>query len=169
MKGKKTMSISVQQPQPYDLVTDEVQVAGTAGGAFEATLGFEITQGKRRVTGSFMAGDGTGGHGQFQFTTDVSGAGFTQSKAFVRVFVESMQQDGDRFDEVVVPVLLGAQIVPGYTVYDEYVVQRGDTLSRIAAEHLGAAADYPILVAANEPTIPNPNVISVGQIIRIPR
>ena len=34
------MSIDVQQPRPYDLMTDAVQIAGMAGGAFEATFNY---------------------------------------------------------------------------------------------------------------------------------
>ena len=162
------MSIAVQQPQPYDLVSDNVRIAGMAGGAFEANYEYEITEGHDYVAGHFMAGDGVGGHGQFQTEADVSGAAFTRSLAYVHVF-HSSARDGSRIDEVVVPVLIGSQIVPGYTVYNEYTVRPGDTLWSIAAAQLGSGSDYPLLVAANVHTIPDPDVISPGQIIRIPR
>ena len=55
------MSIDVQQPRPYDLVTDAVQIAGMAGGAFEATFNYRIHEGHDEVTGFFTAGDGAGG------------------------------------------------------------------------------------------------------------
>ena len=60
------MSVDVQQPRPYDLVTDAVQIAGMAGGAFEATFNYRIHEGHDEVTAFFTAGDGIGGHGQFQ-------------------------------------------------------------------------------------------------------
>ncbi len=162
------MSLTIQQPQPHDLVSDTVLVAGVAGGAFEASFAYEIGEGHDEVSGSFMSGDGAGGHGQFQVEVDVSGASFTQSLGFVRVFTTSAR-DGSVLDEVIVPVVFGSRIVPGYTVYDEYVVTSGDTLSAIAATHLGSAAAFPKLVEANPHTITNPNLIHPGDVIRIPR
>ncbi|MGC1209146.1 MAG: Gmad2 immunoglobulin-like domain-containing protein [Ornithinimicrobium sp.] len=161
------MPITVQQPQPFDLITDVIQIAGIAGGAFEANYKYEITEGHDVVAGNFMAGDGVGGHGQFQIEVDVSGASFTLPRVFVHVFHQS-PADGGRVDEVVTPVLLGSQILPGFTTYGEYVVQPGDTLWSIAAARLGSGSDFPLLVAANVHTIPDPDAISVGQVIRIP-
>lgn len=163
------MSISVQQPQPYDLVSDTILISGLAGEAFEANYEYEITEGHDSVAGHFMAGDGVGGHGQFQIAVDVSAATFTLSRVFVHMFHSPPVDGSGREDEVIVPVLLGNQIVPGYSVYDEYVVKTGDTLWSIAADRLGSGADYPVLVAANVHTIPDPDAISVGQVIRVPR
>lgn len=162
------MSIIVQQPQPYDLVGEEVRIAGLAGGAFEATFEWEITEGHDFAAGHFMAGDGVGGHAQFQTVADLRGSGWAFHSARLSVF-HSSARDGSRLDEVVVPILLGAVILEGYTVYDEYVVRAGDTLWSIAAARLGGGANYPLIVGANEHTIPDPDAISVGQIIRIPR
>jgi nucleoid-associated protein YgaU len=162
------MSLNIQQPRPYDLVSDTVLVAGVAGGAFEAHFAYEVGEGHDEVTGSFLAGDGGGGHGQFQIQVDVSGASFTRSLGFVRVFTTSAR-DGSVVDEVVVPVVFGSEIVPGYTVYDEYVVKSGDTLSAIAAARLGSASAFPKLVEANPHTITNPDLIHPGDVIRIPR
>ncbi|MGB7424477.1 MAG: Gmad2 immunoglobulin-like domain-containing protein [Ornithinimicrobium sp.] len=162
------MSLSVQQPQPYDLISDVILIAGIAGGAFEANYEFEITEGHDSVSGHFMAGDGIGGHAQFQLEVDVSAARFTLSRVFVHVFHQPPTDDGGRADEVVIPVVLGSQILPGFIGYGEYVVQPGDTLWSIAADRLGSGSNFPLLVAANVHTIPDPDVISVGQVIRIP-
>jgi nucleoid-associated protein YgaU len=162
------MSLTVQQPQPYDIVGDTVLVAGVAGGAFEASFAYEVGDGHDEVSGSFLAGDGVGGHAQFQVQVDTSGASFHHSLGFVRVFHTSAK-DGSVLDEVIVPVVIGSEIIPGYTVYDEYVVQAGDTLWGIAAARLGSGSAYPKLVAANPHTITDPNVIHVGDVVRIPR
>ena len=162
------MTLIVQQPQPYDIVGDTVLVAGTAGGAFEASFVYEVSEGHDEVSGPFTAGDGVGGHGQFQVQVDVSGAAFTQSLAFVRVFHTSAE-DGSSLDAVVVPVVLGSRLVPGYTVYDQHVVQAGETLWGIAADRLGSGAAYPTLVAANPHTITDPNLIHPGDVVRVPR
>lgn len=48
------------------------------------------------------------------------------------------------------------------------IVQRGDTLSRIAKKAYGDYDDYPKIFAANPEIIKNPNQIFVGQRLRIP-
>ena len=42
------MGIHVQQPQPYDIVSNTIQIAGIAGGAFEANYEFRISEGTTR-------------------------------------------------------------------------------------------------------------------------
>ena len=162
------MSIDVQQPRAYDLVSNNIQIAGVAGGAFEATFNYRVSEGHDEVTGSFMAGDGTGGHGQFQLSVDVSGAAFQLDRVFVEVFHTS-PKDGSELDKVIVPAVLGPKIVPGYINYLEHVVQAGETLWGLATLYYGSGNLYYRLVAANPHTIPNPNLIHPGQIVRVPR
>ncbi|NYF97360.1 Gmad2 immunoglobulin-like domain-containing protein [Janibacter cremeus] len=161
------MSIEIQQPQPHDIVGDTVMVAGTAGGAFEANFNYRVTEGHDEVTGFFMAGDGVGGHGQFQITVDVSAAAFTLHTAFVEVFHVSAK-DGSELDTQVVPIILGGLIVPGYDTYLEHVVSSGETLWSIAQTHYGSGSRYHRLVHAN-PGIANPNLIRAGDVVRVPR
>lgn len=162
------MTIDIQQPRPYDIVGNIVQVAGIAGGAFEAGFSYRITEGHDEITGHFMAGDGIGGHGQFQITADVSSAAFMLDRIFIEVFHVSAK-DGSELDTVVVPALLGSAIVPGYTAYAEHVVQPGETLWSVATQHYGSGGLYYRLVAANPLTITNPNLIHAGDIVRVPR
>ncbi|SRR5690625_477197 len=161
------MSIDIQQPREHDIVGDEVQIAGVAGGAFEATFIYRISEGHDEVTGHFMAGDGAGGHGQFQVTVDVSGAAFARERLQVEVFHES-PKDGSEQDKVIVPVVLGSKVVPGYTSYLEHEVVRGDTLWGIAQRYFGDGNLYHRLVAAN-PAITDPDVIRVGDVVRVPQ
>jgi nucleoid-associated protein YgaU len=162
------LSVDVQQPRPYDLVSNVLQIAGVAGAAFEATFAYRVTEGHDEVTGSFMAGDGVGGHGQFQLTVDVASAAFQLDRVFVEVFHAS-PKDGAELDKVVVPVVLGPKIIPGYTSYLEHVVEPGETLWGISTQHYGSGNLYYRLVAANPHTIPNPNLIQPGDIVRVPR
>lgn len=161
------MSIQVQQPQPYDIVGDTVMIGGIAGGAFEANYTYRVHEGHDEVTGYFMAGDGIGGHGQFQVAADVSAASFTRHIGFVEVFHVSAK-DGSELGTQTVPVILGRLIVPGYTTYLEYEVQSGDSLWGIAQAHYGNGNLYHRLVSAN-PSITNPNQIHPGDLVRIPR
>lgn len=162
------MSIDVQQPRAYDLVTNSIQIAGMAGGAFEANFNYRIHEGHDEVTGSFLAGDGTGGHGQFQVIADVSSASFQLDRLFVEVFHTS-PKDGAELDKVIVPVILGPKIIAGYLNYVEHVVQAGETLWAISTRYYGAGNLYYRLVAANPHTILNPNLIHPGDIVRVPR
>lgn len=162
------MSIDVQQPKPYDLLGNAIQIGGVAGGAFEANFNYRIHEGHDEVTGTFMAGDGIGGHGQFQLIVDVSGAAFQLNRLFVEVFHTS-PKDGAELDTVVVPVVLGPKIIPGYTTYLEHVVQSGETLWGISNQYYGSGNLYHRLVSANPHTIPNPNLIHPGDIVRVPR
>ena len=62
-------------------------------------------EGHDEVTGSFMAGGGTGEHGQFQLQVDVSDAAFTLDRVFVEVF-ERSAKDGSEINMVRIPVTL---------------------------------------------------------------
>jgi nucleoid-associated protein YgaU len=52
------------------------------------------------------------------------------------------------------------------TQYHE--VQKGDTLSKIAQQYYGDASLYMKIFEANQDTLKNPNLIKVGQKLRIP-
>ncbi len=49
-----------------------------------------------------------------------------------------------------------------------YVIESGDTLSAIAKRYYGNAMDYPKIFEANREVIQDPDLIFVGQKIRIP-
>ena len=51
---------------------------------------------------------------------------------------------------------------------ETYVVQPGDSLSKIAKELLGDAARWPEIFELNKDQIKDPNLIHVGQELRIP-
>jgi len=50
-----------------------------------------------------------------------------------------------------------------------HTVQKGDTLSKIAQQHYGAASKYPVIFDANKPMLTDPNKIYPGQALRIPK
>ena len=76
------MANEIHQPRPYDLVGNPVLVGGIGSG-FEATLQYRIHEGHDERSGHFTVGGGTGEHGQFQLSVDVSGASFQLDRLFV--------------------------------------------------------------------------------------
>ena len=103
------MAIEIQQPRQYDLVGNPILIGGIGSG-FEATLQYRVHDGHDERTGHFTVGGGTGEHGQFQLSVDVSGASFQLDRLFVEVYEESAA-DGSEVNKVIVPVIYGPRIV----------------------------------------------------------
>ncbi len=156
----------IQQPKPFDLVGNPLRVGGIGTG-FEAVLQYRIHDGHDERTGHFSVGGGTGEHGQFQLSVDLTGAAFQLDRLFVEIYEESAK-DGSEINKVIVPVIYGPRIVPGFIGYRLHEVKRGDTLSAIAREHYGDAGRFPSIVRANPTIISDPNRIFVGQVLKIP-
>jgi len=54
------------------------------------------------------------------------------------------------------------------TASKTYTVKAGDTLSKIAKEHLGDANAYPRIFEANRDQLSDPDKIKPGQVLKIP-
>ena len=160
------MTNRIDQPRAFDVVGNPILVGGVGTG-FEATLNYRVHEGHDEVTGFFMVGGGTGEHGQFQLQVDVSGAAFTLDRVFVEVF-ETSAADGSEINKVIVPVILGPRIVPNYIGYREHVVQAGDTLWAIAEANYSNGNQFSRIVRANPTQITDPDLIVVGQVLKIP-
>lgn len=79
--------------------------------------------------------------------------------------VETVNVDG-----VQVPVSVQApQALESFDNTQYYIIQQGDTLSKIAQRYYGNAARYGEIFEANREVIRNPNQIFPGQKIRIPK
>ncbi len=156
----------IQQPQPFDIVGDPVLVAGIGQG-FEATLNYRIHDGHDERTGFFNVGGGTGEHGQFQLAVAIGNAAFQLDRLFVEVFEESAE-DGSEINKVIVPVIYGPRIVPGYIGFRLHTVRAGDTLSKIARDNYGDPGRFTDIQRANPQIIADPNQIFVGQVLKVP-
>ena len=68
------------------------------------------------------------------------------------------------------PASGGSPAVPAPTSPSSktYTVKSGDTLSRIAKEHLGSASDYMKIFNLNKDQLSNPDLIQPGQVLRLP-
>lgn len=156
----------IQQPQPFDLVGNQLMIAGIGTG-FESVLNWRVHDGHDERTGSVIAGS-MGIHAQFQVQVDLTGAAFQLDRIFVEVFEEDQSGEGEERNKVIVPVIYGPSIDAGYFGFKRHRVVRGETVSKIARDYFGA--DDPELiqriVRAN-PAITNPNLIFAGQELRI--
>ena len=56
----------------------------------------------------------------------------------------------------------------GDVAEETYTVKSGDTLSRIAKDHLGNAADYMKIFNLNKDQLTDPDMIKPGQVLRLP-
>ena len=160
------MSIQIQQPVAYDLVGDPILVAGLSV-AFEATVQWELNDGHDELRGFFTGGGSTSVR---QFQTSIAGVAETAMKQplmFLTLFEESAR-DGSRMNEITVPLIYGPLLIDGFEGYRTHEVQAGDTLSSIAVAAYGDASLWPRIHTANQHVVPNPNLIFVGQQLRIP-
>lgn len=158
-----TDNIIIQQPQPFDIVGSNILIAGTAV-AFEGTLTINVSDGHDEY--SSFTNVGSLALKQFQGHIDIpNDNSFQLTRLFLRLADDTGNENGPA---VIVPVLFGPKILPGYTGFRNYTVQPGDTLTKIAQDTYGDDNFQPIL-QANQNIISDPNLIFVGQVLRIPR
>lgn len=159
-------AIKVQQPEPFDIVDRRVLIAGVGIG-FEATIGLRIRDGNSaQLVRSFVTTGGAGALANFQAAVDLPGTPPTPDG-----FVEVFDAGGDDVpgNMVVVPVVFGENLVPGYYGFSLRTVVPGDTLSGIAQEAYGDASLYLRIFAANRNQVSDPNLIFPGQQLRVPQ
>lgn len=159
--------ITIRQPQPNDIVDDPIQVSGIAT-AFEATVSVRVRDGNGTilVNDTFMAG-GTGIWGNFQITVPLPGVPATPNGSVI-LFEESAE-NGQPIHVVSVPVIFGRVLIDPYMGFTQYEVQAGDTLSGIAQQFYGDGALFQRIFQANRDRLTNPNLIEIGQILRVPQ
>ncbi|MEP6918102.1 MAG: LysM peptidoglycan-binding domain-containing protein [Acidobacteriota bacterium] len=73
-------------------------------------------------------------------------------------------------DEVVADIKVtgGGEAAPAAAAAKTYTVKAGDTLSKIAKEHLGDANAYTKIFDANRDQLSNPDLIKPGQVLKLP-
>lgn len=158
-----TPTLDIQQPQPFDLVGQTILIAGNAT-AFEGTLTYSVTEGHDEVSGFITVG--ALGLRQFQGQIEIpEDTAFKLDRLFLTLADTTGNEDGP---SVTIPVLFGPLILPGYTGWQPYTVQPGDTLSSIATAQYGSPTFQPIF-RANADVLTDPNLIFPGQVLRIPR
>jgi nucleoid-associated protein YgaU len=158
---------SVRQPAAYDLVDDPVDVAGVGTG-FEGVFAARVrdANGTQLIQKSINAG-GTGVWANFHASLPLGGPPSTP-QGTLEVF-EVSPKDGSDLNKVVVPITFGTNLLNPYHGFTQYTVVAGDTLSSIAQHFYGDPGQWPRLFEANRNQVINPNLIFVGQVLRIPQ
>jgi nucleoid-associated protein YgaU len=159
--------ISVRQPVAFDLVDDPVRVAGVGTG-FEGVFAARVRDGNgaQLVQVTINAG-GTGVWANYTASLSI-GAVPSTPQGTLEVF-ESSAKDGSDINKVIVPITFGRALLDPYHGFTQDTVQAGDTLSSLAQKWYGDANLWPRLFEANRNQIVNPNLIFVGQVLRIPQ
>lgn len=105
--------------------------------------------------------------GNVQGVVDVDASNLTYDKT--RPAAESVAKAAERAKEGAAAVLGGNKEQSAAEPKVEfYVIQSGDTLSKLAKKYYGDAMKYPKIFEANREVIEDPDKIYVGQKIRIP-
>jgi nucleoid-associated protein YgaU len=71
-------------------------------------------------------------------------------------------------DDIVADIKVTGGGAPAAQAGRTYTVQSGDTLSKIAKDHLGNANDYMKIFNANKDQLSDPDKIKPGQVLKIP-
>ncbi len=159
--------IAVCQPQAFDIVDDPIDVCGIGTG-FEATFAARVRDATgRQLSSATIHAGGAGIWGNYHAALPLGGVPATPHGT-LEVF-EFSARDGSEINKVVVPIVFGRALLDPYHGFAQYTVVPGDTLSAIAQQWYGAAAQWPRLFEANRHQITNPDLIFPGQVLRIPQ
>lgn len=159
--------ISVRHPRAFDLVDDPVDVCGVGTG-FEGTFAARVRDalGTELAQVTINAG-GTGIWGNFHVAIPLGSVPVTPQGA-LEVF-EYSAKDGSPINLVSVPIVFGRTLLDPYHGFAQHTVAPGETLSAIAQQFYGDPNLWPRLYEANRDQVASPNIIFVGQVLRVPQ
>jgi len=160
-------TISLRHPRAHDIVDDPVEIAGVGTG-FEGTLQARVrdARGRELAQKHFQAG-GTGIWGNFFLRLDVPGVP-SSPHGVLEVF-EVSAEDGSEVGTVVRPIVFGRALRDPYLGFAVHRVVGGETLSSIAEQWYGDAASFRVLFEGNRDQLTDPDLIVVGQQLRVPQ
>jgi LysM repeat protein len=162
--------ITVRSPQPFDIVGDSFVLSGL-GRANEGVLGTAVLKDKNgtvlaKVSPMFVPGSGFL-FTLFDFSVQVGAPATPEGVLTVEADNPSGLPQNDF--RVTVPVTFGRVLLgASYAGFQAHKVVAGDTLSGIAESAYGDANLWPRLFIANRDTINDPDLIQVGQVLRVP-
>ena len=93
--------------------------------------------------------------------------GLVKNQDEVNKIWDAIKTVPDRCTDVIAEVKVDPN-APAATASHTYTVKSGDTLSKIAKEHLGNANAYMEIFEANKDQLSDPDKIKPGQVLKIP-
>jgi hypothetical protein len=162
--------IAVRSPRPYDIVGDGFSLCGL-GRANEGVIGSAVLKddhGNVLATVSPMFVPNSGFlFTLFDFPVAV-GAPLTPG-GVLTVAADNPSGLPQNDFRVTVPVTFGRVLLgTSYAGFQTHQVVAGDTLSGIALGAYGDANTWPRLFVANRDSIDDPDLIRIGQVLRVP-
>ena len=161
--------VLIHHPQPYDIVDDPVAVSGIAG-AFEAVIGRATIRDANGAVVATVALTGRMGMGFSNFEVTIPLTAAPGGGPLGTLEIEPDDPSGLGGNTVVVPIAFGNVLMPGYVGFIVHRVVSGDTLGKLAKTFYGSntATTRNRIFNANRDILFNPNLIIVGQELRIP-
>ena len=153
--------IEIRQPAAGDIIGTNLSIAAL-GTAFEATFGWRLTSDQGLLDEGYFDSGSTAIMGTFVNEVPVKELTYVGPATFELFGDTGADQPGST--AVKVPVV----VVPGAAGYVPYVVEEGDTLTKIAGSNSWSSTITTVesIVAAND--LANPDYIEVGQVLRLP-
>ena len=158
--------ISIRQPVAFDLVDDPVEICGVGTG-FEAVFEARVRDGNGNEIVHVTVN--AGGTGIWDNYHAVLATGVPPTAQGTAEVYELSAKDGSEINKVVVPITFGRNLMDPYHGFAQYTVVSGDSLWAIAEHWYSDGNKWPILYEANRNQITDPNVIFIGQVLRIPQ
>jgi phage tail protein X len=162
--------VRVRQPARHDLVGKRFLVSGIGNG-FEGTIGMRVLdpQGRVRAEASAQSAGGMAGVGEFSTHITVDKPPRDGTRLTLQVFGDNpgLPDEGPSpgFNLREVEVIMFADL-RGFLLYR---VENGDTLTSIVRKLRDFTRTTVAQVVAANPRITDPDVITVGQRLRIPQ
>ncbi|WP_374457280.1 Gmad2 immunoglobulin-like domain-containing protein [Nocardioides sp.] len=162
--------VRVRQPAKHDLVARKFVVAGVGNG-FEGTIGIRVLDSRGRVLAedSAQSAGGMAGVGEFATRVTVPNPPRDGTRLTVQVFGDNpgLPDEGPSpgFNTQEVEVIMFAEL-RGWLLYR---VEAGDTLTSIVRKLRPFTRTTVAQVVAANPRITDPDVIRVGQRLRVPQ
>jgi nucleoid-associated protein YgaU len=162
--------VAVRSPRPFDVVGDGFSLCGL-GGANEGVIGTAVLKDNHgtvlaEVSPMFVPSSG------FLFTLfdfPVAIGAPATPEGVLTVDADNPSGLPQNDFRVTVPLTFGRVLLGGsYEGFQAHRVVADDTLSGIAQSAYGDANSWPRLFIANRDTVTDPDLIRIGQVLRVP-
>ena len=158
--------VIVHQPQPFDIVDEPIRIAGI-GRAFEGTIATRALDADGNTLAQSFVQGGAMALATFQGELAL-GAIPPTPHGTLEVGPAPVTDEGPPPEKVIVPVVFGRALDETYFGFHPHAVVEGDTLSGLAQAFYGDPSLFPRIFEANRNIISDPDLIFIGQILRIP-